>query len=652
MLALAVPADAAGTTINVNPVSGNDANPGSTAQPLKTLTKALSKAKAGDTVKLAPGGYGPGGQSAEQIPADGLRVPAGVTIDGATDAGFPISTLVGPGTGAGLNLTGNATVRDLALGGQGFGVALYAKQGKQTFSNVLLATASGRQAVIDGQPFSAGIVLRGSALATLNASTLFVNGATGVAVGQQARLTVRGGEVKLAGSANNGVFVADQGVVTMDGGRITGGAPTCDTDANGLALRDEAQAVLKNGARLENVPGTGMLMHETAKATLGAVTITRVNGAGCGRASIDARGSASLVADGTRIAAAGGQNIVGISTQDAVTVQLKNTAVQDHTGPGIDLNGNESLIVDASSITSNGIGVEARTPSGGSGGEPTPHIKITGTSLARNTIGIQVDEPILKLRNRKVIFNETGVEVLGPVGGLPVGDDCFFACVNLGLGTDPGNNTFVGNTDTAVRFRPTFDPKKNIAGVPAMGNAWNANTQGANGGGLYTTPLTVRAANGTADPLASGKNFVLPLGSNTVIQLADDSVGTFKLSPRTLTARPGRTARLRLAWTHPVDWKRLDRVVLRLESRGKPVGRVVLDQETNRLRASGPAVRLVPGRSAVSAKAGAKRVTATLALRIAKRYAGRTLVAKLAASDDNGNRQAFRRAGRVRLLSR
>jgi hypothetical protein len=45
-------------------------------------------------------------------------------------------------------------------------------------------------------------------------------------------------------------------------------------------------------------------------------------------------------------------------------------------------------------------------------------------------------------------------------------------------------------------------------------------------------------------------------------------------------------------------------------------------------------------------------LSAKLVLRIAKRYAGRTLVAKLAARDDDGARQGFRKAGRVRVLAR
>jgi hypothetical protein len=654
-------AAAAARTLNVNPVTGGDANPATPSQPLKTLTKALALAQSGDSVKLAAGTYGPG-TSGDQFPATGLAVRSGVTIAGATDSGFPAATLIGPGSGAALNLAGNATVRNLALGGSGFGVGLFAKQGTQTLSNLLLATATGRVAVIDGLQLSAGIVLRGTAQATLNAgasqanttgSTLFVNGATGVAVGQQARFTMRGSQIRLAGSANHGVSVAEQARFTMDGGKITGAAPNCDTDANGITLRDASQATLKTGARLENVSGFGISLSSTAKATLTGATITRDATAACGRPSIDVRGSSTLTADGATLASTGGQNVVGISSADTATLALKNTDIHGHTGIGVDLNANETLTMDGGSIASNGIGIEARTPNDNTGKKKTPHITITGASLVSNTIAIQVDEPILKLRNSKVILNQTGIEVIGAVGGQPFGDSCFFACVNLGFGSDPGNNTLAANTDTSVRFRPNFDPIQNIAGLPALGNVWNPNAQGANGDGLYPTPLEVRVTGPTPNPLANGKNFALPLGSNTLIQVGPaTTVGTFRLSPRTLTARPGRAASWKLAWTHPVSWKRLDQVVLRLDYRGTPVGKVVLDQDTRRLHASGRAIRLVPGRSAVSnGEGGGKRVTATLVLRIAKRYAGRTLVAKVAASDDNGTRQGFRTAGRVRVMA-
>jgi hypothetical protein len=53
-------AQAQASTIQVSAGTGTDTNPGTATPPLKTLAKALSKAKAGDTVKLAAGGYGQG----------------------------------------------------------------------------------------------------------------------------------------------------------------------------------------------------------------------------------------------------------------------------------------------------------------------------------------------------------------------------------------------------------------------------------------------------------------------------------------------------------------------------------------------------------------------------------------------------------------
>jgi hypothetical protein len=133
--------------------------------------------------------------------------------------------------------------------------------------------------------------------------------------------------------------------------------------------------------------------------------------------------------------------------------------------------------------------------------------------------------------------------------------------------------------------------------VRGVGNAWNPNVQGADASGRYPKALTVTGSS----PLSEGRNFQLRDLSNNAIQLGPaTAVGKFRLSPRTLSARRSRPASWRLAWTHPVDWKQLDRVVMRLESAGRPVGRVVVDQETRRLRASGLAVRLVRGRSAAA----------------------------------------------------
>ena len=64
-------------------------------------------------------------------------------------------------------------------------------------------------------------------------------------------------------------------------------------------------------------------------------------------------------------------------------------------------------------------------------------------------------------------------------------------------------------------------------------------------------------------------------------------------------------------------------------------------------------MRLVAAHSSIAGEAnGGKRLTAKLAVRIASRYAGRTLVANVAATDDDGRRQACRAAGRLRVAAR
>jgi hypothetical protein len=611
LLALASPAGAAAKTLNVNPVTGKDTNSGTATKPLKTLGKALSKSVAGDTVRLAGGGYGPGA-SGDQFPQSGLPVPAGVTIEGATDAGFPIATLLGPGNGAALNLAGNATVRNLTWGGQGFGIGLYAKQGTQTLSNLFIAMPPGASATIDGIPLDGGIFLRGTAQASLKDSKIFLlsGDATGVNANEQARFT-------------------------MDGGTITGGdQPNCRTGAFGIELNQAAQATLTNITTpgFQNLAGSALRMTGTSKATLGHSLLLRALPTGCQpRPTIDVNGSAALTtqtatqlvqntSDGSKVG-------TGIQMGSSAPLNLQGSVGGYGRGLQVVAGGTGSLTLDHASLSSCQVCIDARGATG--------PIAITNSFLRAginlNTPSVGLIAPSFKMRNTLVSDNNTGIMVTGP-------------SADLGTAAESGNNTIRNNLITGVKI----DALRSL--VLAEGNTWEPNTQGADATGHYPQPLLV---NGLS-PLAAGRNFDVRQSSapdqDRRIQVGPGAaVGTFRLSPRTLTARAGRPASWRLTWTHPLGWKQLDRIVLRLDSRGKPVGRIALDQQTRRLRTSGPAVRLVTGRSAVSGRR--KRLTARITLRIAKRYSGRTLVAKLAARDDNGTRQGWRQAGRLRVLA-
>jgi Protein of unknown function (DUF1565) len=603
LLALASPASARAATINVSAATGNDANPGSASAPLKTLTRALARARAGDTVKLAGGVYSQeanGEKYSTTTAAPTIVVRSGVTIRGDTVSPSR-STLIGAPNEVGLVLRGNATVTDVSL--FEFGVGVQASQGTQTLQDLDFSRG--------------GIRLTGTADATLTSRVV----------------NFRSGRFRhIEGAA---VSVNDQSRFTMDGGAIFGDGTTggsCITTAKGIFASGSAHVTLRNGALIEDVAGGALDLTASARATVTETKVIARYPDGCvPLPSLRTLESAALVVQNSRLESNGRGSSVfadGIRALSSAPLTIKDSRIDGYNSDGVEAGPLASqILISGSTLEGNRTAVNARDAT-------SALVSVAQSSVINSGEGIVA--PSLKLRRSSVFRNNTGVVATRGLG------------VDLGTASDPGLNTFRDNTPTSV----DFDPSVTLGGVSAVGNAWNPSEQGADVNGCYVENRVVTGA----DPrlVSAGHNFLLRglSPTNRSIELGGCPIGTFDVSPRTLTARPGRPASWRLAWTHPVDWKRLDRVVLRLESLGKPVGRIVLDQQTRRLRASGPAVQLVRGRGRISGRAGGKRMTARLVLRIAKRYAGRTLIAKLAARDDDGNRQPFRCAGRVKVLSR
>jgi hypothetical protein len=482
------PGDTARTTVRVatgaariffvDPTSGSDANSGSETKPFKTLGKALSKARSGDTVKLAAGGYGPAATSGEAFPASGLAVPAGVTIEGALDGGFPVSTLVGPGVGVGLNFAGDVTVRNLAVGGAGFGVGMFARQGTQTLSNIFLGVTA-QSAVVDGVTLNGGIVLRGTAQATLLAGA------------SQANTT--GSTIFLSGNAGTGVTLFEQARFTMNGGQITGGGVNCRIATRGFFLRDLAEATLTNVVAFQ-LAGVALDMENGSKATLTRTTIAKILPNGCTpppsvslshSTSLTLRGGSRMNGGTNESTTLGGVGIQMLS--DGALTILEGSGIGGYS-TGIKVSGKGSLTMDKADF-SNHLGVDATFAQGS--------VTITNSRFVTNapfelspgtgTIGIIASR--LKLRNSEVSSNATGILITG-------------TGVDLGTISDPGNNTFVNNGTTSVAFG------SNGAGnsiVSAVGNTWNPNTQGADASGHYTQHVLVTRES----PIAFGKNFKL-----------------------------------------------------------------------------------------------------------------------------------------------
>ena len=125
-----------------------------------------------------------------------------------------------------------------------------------------------------------------------------------------------------------------------------------------------------------------------------------------------------------------------------------------------------------------------------------------------------------------------------------------------------------------------------------------------------------------------------------------ERVGKLALAPKALTAEAGETARLRLSWTHPQSWRKLRAITLKLRTRDRVVGRVVMRPHSGRIADAG-AVELARKRSHLAAKG--KAVTARLALRLDDSLAGQALTADVEATDRRGRRQLERNAGTVRV---
>ena len=436
----------------VDPGIGDDANRGTQGKPFKTLTKALASARAGDTINLAGGGYGPTAASGETFGQNGLLVPPGVTIIGALEGGVTqVSTLQGADGNTGLVFQGDATVKNLNM--IQFEIALGAEQGTQTLTNMLMG----------GNRFN--IRVGGSAHTTLVGSTI----------------------VLLPG--NLGVQAGVQGQFTMDGGVMRGVNANCIA-GRGLNLSGASQATLKNGAQLQNMAGVVIGLRETAKATLDQSQIFNHElPAGCApQPQVTMNEATSLTLRNSKLVGSSGSvKSVGIdaSSSNGVRITLDHSNILEFTRKGL------SLVSDGGSFVMDGGLIDVRSDAIGIDANKEMPLTITNASLRGPGInGVAIRAGNLKLRNSVISSSGIGIKVLNQ------------STMDLGTAGDPGNNTITGGNFVGV----AFDNKGFDTGiVDAVGNTWTANTQGADASGHYTTRRTVSGG----DPNSSGSNFLM-----------------------------------------------------------------------------------------------------------------------------------------------
>jgi hypothetical protein len=207
-------------------------------------------------------------------------------------------------------------------------------------------------------------------------------------------------------------------------------------------------------------------------------------------------------------------------------------------------------------------------------------------------------------------------------------------------------------------------PAGSIAAHMLIGNGGGDTVEGANGSDFLVGNQggdTIVANGGDDDVFAAdGEGDIVGCGPGTddTAQLDPNTVdvssscenrsviGTLRLTPKTLTAKAGKPARMRLSWRHPISWRKLRALELRLTQRGAPVGEVTIRPRGERISADG-AVELVRRHSRLSHKG--KTVAARLAIRLDESVTAQALTAEVEAIDTRGRRQLERDAATVRV---
>jgi predicted RecA/RadA family phage recombinase len=345
----------------VDPLGGNDANPGTQQKPLKTLKQSLSLAMSGQTVHLFPGTYD--AQNGEDFVG---AVPAGVSIAAVVPGD---AVLVGQNNGVALYFAGDGSASYLRI--QGFSTGIQADTG------VLSLTE------IDFQKNSEAISLSGNAQASLKGGSI-ADGRSAFRLDGVASLAISTTEIHNLGPNCNG----DVGVL-WDASYLTLEEVKIYDVAGSLALRHASFASIKNSV-IKSVGDHGcggsntIYATEAAQLHLEDTTISEPPGTPLGIS-----GSASVKIVGGAIASSGN----AINIYEVADVTIDELVL---TGPGAMVNTAAILIT-----------------------APGAHVTATNATILSFLSGIELWHGSVKLRDSVIKDCNTGAYVMG--GNLDLG---------------------------------------------------------------------------------------------------------------------------------------------------------------------------------------------------------------------------------------
>lgn len=366
------------TAWTVQPTAKGGLVLGTPDHPYTSLTAALAKVSANETVTIADGTYN--AASGETFP---ITVPAGVTVTGASQAGTIID---GTTTADGLVFAGSATVSELSISKAGR--ALYvatATTGDISLTNV--TTTDGRD----------GLVANGAVKLTVTDSTFTKGTASGMAIFETVQLTAT--NVISSENGSSGLYSASSGKVTLTNTDILNNV------AFGIRAGSEADLTItggkvnNNGTRADVDLNLGLQIAGTSVVSVDGTTFDK-NGLGNGTAGtetdgIRVLGTAQLTLKNVTISGSGLDGL-GICC-DAPTVTVENTTIKDNAEDGVNIFGgtftmtggtvsgnaangilNEIETGDTSTVTLTGVTVTDSVDS--------VHVELTGT--ATSTVNI------------------------------------------------------------------------------------------------------------------------------------------------------------------------------------------------------------------------------------------------------------------------
>jgi len=240
------------TAVTAGPGGKDDEGRGTTDAPVRTLTKALTLAQTGDTVRLLDGTYDAAhGEQWPLVESDAPSpIPAGVRIEGQSRAGAVLQGSGPLASAMGLYFAGDGSVAQLTIRDFGYGVLVTA--GSVALRSVtVISTAAGL--LVGGGALSAtDCDVSGTSLAVIAVSSTSVSLSGGIVHDNAAGIQVGDGSPELTVTrteitANDtGVFCGGSAAAVLDGAKIHGNR------SNGVQCVNDSQLTVTSSELAEN----------------------------------------------------------------------------------------------------------------------------------------------------------------------------------------------------------------------------------------------------------------------------------------------------------------------------------------------------------------------------------------------------------------